>query len=346
MKRVLLCLALSLAACLAYASAASAAHVQCGDVITQNTTLDSDLLDCPANGVVIGADFITLDLAGHTIDGVGSNAGGWGVDNDGGHDGVRVLRGRIQDFQSPVYFDHANGGLLRDLTIPGGAQGTVQLWNSDFNTIARNVISTGITLYDDSDGNTIHRNQVTTAGTAILIAGGLSFPILTADGNRVTGNRLIGAGSSSYGIYVGIAADTLIQANDVRDQGSTGISVNGFGPRNQVVGNAVVSSGEEGIALNGQLQDSVLARNHVTGSDLDGIRLERQTQGTVVERNNSSQNGDDGIDSDSASATLTGNKAKFNDDLGIEAVPGVTDGGGNKAKGNGNPAQCVGVACS
>jgi len=32
-------------------------------------------------------------------------------------------------------------------------------------------------------------------------------------------------------------------------------------------------------------------------------------------------------------------------DLGIEAVPGVTDGGGNHAAANGNPAQCVNLAC-
>ena len=42
----------------------------CGDVITQDTTLDSDLIDCPGDGVVIGASGITLDLAGHTIDGL------------------------------------------------------------------------------------------------------------------------------------------------------------------------------------------------------------------------------------------------------------------------------------
>jgi hypothetical protein len=32
-------------------------------------------------------------------------------------------------------------------------------------------------------------------------------------------------------------------------------------------------------------------------------------------------------------------------DLGIAAVPGVTDGGRNRARGNGNPAQCLNVAC-
>jgi hypothetical protein len=34
-----------------------------------------------------------------------------------------------------------------------------------------------------------------------------------------------------------------------------------------------------------------------------------------------------------------------NAELGINAVLGVIDGGGNKAHGNGNPAQCTNVAC-
>jgi hypothetical protein len=65
-----------------------------------------------------------------------------------------------------------------------------------------------------------------------------------------------------------------------------------------------------------------------------------------VKANVSSSNGDDGIDVDSPATTVTANLANDNADLGIEAVPGVTDGGGNRARGNGNPAQCVGVACS
>ena len=43
--------------------------------------------------------------------------------------------------------------------------------------------------------------------------------------------------------------------------------------------------------------------------------------------------------------TLVRNTANRNHDLGIEAVAGVIDGGGNKAQGNGNPAQCTNVAC-
>ena len=50
---------------------ASAGHVSCGDTITADTTLDSDLVDCPNNGIVIGADDVTLDLNGHTVSGDG-----------------------------------------------------------------------------------------------------------------------------------------------------------------------------------------------------------------------------------------------------------------------------------
>jgi hypothetical protein len=38
--------------------------------------------------------------------------------------------------------------------------------------------------------------------------------------------------------------------------------------------------------------------------------------------------------------------ATRNRDLGIEAVAGVIDGGGNRASANGNPAQCTNVRCS
>jgi hypothetical protein len=48
---------------------------------------------------------------------------------------------------------------------------------------------------------------------------------------------------------------------------------------------------------------------------------------------------------DSAATTLTRNTANRNHDLGIEAVPGVTDGGGNRARGNGNPLQCTNIDC-
>ena len=43
--------------------------------------------------------------------------------------------------------------------------------------------------------------------------------------------------------------------------------------------------------------------------------------------------------------TVTRSIANRNRDLGIEAVPGIIDGGGNRATGNGNPAQCTNIDC-
>jgi hypothetical protein len=39
------------------------------------------------------------------------------------------------------------------------------------------------------------------------------------------------------------------------------------------------------------------------------------------------------------------NTANHNAGLGIDAVPNVIDGGGNRAFGNGNPLQCLNVVC-
>src|SRR5215472_11679077 len=81
-------LAGALAACGGVASAGSlagagggAAHatpepLRCGAVITANTTLQADLAGCTGDGLVIGADAITLNLDGHTIAGTAGSVAG------------------------------------------------------------------------------------------------------------------------------------------------------------------------------------------------------------------------------------------------------------------------------
>jgi hypothetical protein len=76
----------SLAAVLAFAvvgvvvlgggKAAAVQQVSCGDTITADTTLRHNLVNCPNNGIIIGADNVTLDLNYHTIDGDGTEFAG------------------------------------------------------------------------------------------------------------------------------------------------------------------------------------------------------------------------------------------------------------------------------
>src|SRR6185503_3867209 len=88
--------AICLAALWSAAPVAHASHVACGDTITQSTTLDSDLVDC-SDGLVIGADGITLDLGGHTIAARSVPPDPFidviGIDNSAAHDGVTVRNG-------------------------------------------------------------------------------------------------------------------------------------------------------------------------------------------------------------------------------------------------------------
>jgi hypothetical protein len=85
-------------------------HVGCGDTITTDTTLDSDLVNCPNNGIVIGADNITLDLNGHTIAGDGRRVDSCpegedcdvGMLNRTGYNGLTFVGGTIRQFGACV----------------------------------------------------------------------------------------------------------------------------------------------------------------------------------------------------------------------------------------------------
>jgi parallel beta-helix repeat protein len=96
--------------------AAKPVDAGCGQTITADTTLDSDLTKCSGPGITIGADGITLDLNGHTIDGKGK---GSGVNNVAGHDGVTIEDGSIRNFMESVAIVGASDNHLRGLSLSG-----------------------------------------------------------------------------------------------------------------------------------------------------------------------------------------------------------------------------------
>ena len=102
-------------------AAAAVQQLSCGDTITTDTTLHKDLINCPTNGIVIGADNVTLDLNGHTIDGDGTihHVGGGGFLEDVGvsvflHDGITVKDGSIRQFGEGL-----NAGGTRHIRLLG-----------------------------------------------------------------------------------------------------------------------------------------------------------------------------------------------------------------------------------
>jgi parallel beta-helix repeat protein len=318
-------------------SSASANHVHCGEVITQDTTLDSDLVDCPGDGVVIGADGVSFDLGGHTIDGIGAGAGFSGVNDAAGYDDLTVRRGAVRDFTRAVGVTDSTGGRITRLSIGSGS--ALEFRRSDEFLIDRNETVDTILLFEDVDRNAIVRNRVTGSGTAILVVG---FGPSDSEDNVISSNRLVG---NQFGIFNVATTRTVIAHNRLIDNSEEGIHSSGFAHSARIERNTV-SGGGTGIRL-ANVNGADVLDNRVMDNATDGILVTgTATRAVLLARNLASHNGDDGIDTDAPRVTITSNTANHNGDLGIEAVAGVTDGGGNKAHANGNPVQCLNVSCN
>lgn len=317
-----------------------ASHVECGDVITQDTRLDGDLVDCPGDGVVVGASGITINLGGHTIDGAGVGAGAYGVDDEG-HDGITVRNGRIQQFFGGVYLDDANDNVVRNLRIDGTGQ-AIYLEDADRNLITHNVATAsgnGVYILYAGTDNAITQNLFSDGGGGVTLVGRVTAGITEITRTRIAKNSLIGNGVGYFGT---LADNTVVDDNRITGSPEGGIIHAGAG--GSISGNRVWANGF-GISMAG-LHNSA-SGNRVTGNAADGITVPGGSgaSNTTLEDNVAKSNGDDGIDVNGSSATVARNTANDNGDLGIEAAPGVSDGGGNRARGNGDPAQCLNITC-
>ena len=381
-------------------SLAQASVLHCGEVITANTRLTNDLVNCSDNGIVIGADNITLDLNGHVIDGDGmpvpscpTNATcDTGVDNSAGHSHVTIKDGSIRQFDVGAFVNGGAADHIHHLTVshtgtvgilvtqttrtvidhnvvrdPGVV--AVLLTSSAKARVASNVAagSTGYAMFlvDDSHSRIMH-NRLTFSehgfaigGTHNVVRGNVVTNSLGSidvfDGSvstRVEFNRLSRVGD---GILVGVASGTVVAHNAVNrtggdDRGGFGILLDGS-VGSTVNRNIIYATGPgPGIYIAhldapAPPRDNRIIRNVTTSKNADGILVDPDTAGTVLLRNLAVHSGDDGIDVRGPGTTVTRNTAIANHGLGISAVPGVIDGGGNRAAGNGNPAQCINIAC-
>ena len=181
-------------------------------------------------------------------------------------------------------------------------------------------------------GNRASRNKE----HGIVLRSGSSF-------NRLLDNR---TNRNLEGIDLQDASNNnTVSGNEATGNDDEGIEISSSS-ENRVDANKAVRNGISGFYVFGSSHNNHLELNLASDNEVDGIFVEAASSGSLLVQNLTRQNGDDGIDVDSASTTLTRNRANRNVDLGIEAVADVTDGGGNRATGNGNPAQCLNVACS
>ena len=321
------CFLVSLAAAvLAAPPAATPAILSCGDVVTANVTLDASMVGC-TTGLIVGADNVVVDLNGHSIVGIGPQAGGSGIEAVG-RAGVVVRDGRISGFDSGVSMGFAgSGNVVEGLRI------------TDTNR--------GIFVGGVNPTSTVRGNVVTASLNGVVMVGGVA----TITGNRMAGildGGIPGTPFSPRGVGVfcnGGSPGTLVADNAVSGS-STGISL--FSCAADVLRNgtnANLGTGIERINSPGRTE-----RNRANANIETGIEV-ADSHGPILD-NIANANGGDGIRiSDSIPShgplfTVGGNNANANAGFGIAAmIAGVVDAGGNHAHANG-AGDCLGIVCT
>lgn len=262
-----------------------------------------------------------------------------------------------------IYWIDANGTLsnLR-VTIADTPLGFFIEAGSNFtvkNSAFENIPGVALSFYF-GNGGTVRNSVFTGNWSAISIQ--RSSDVLI-ENNKFIGNT---RGVNLWDENLGGVNNNTISHNVFRENG-TGINIDthpgGFPALqgNKIVNNNFIRSGYSGILIKVKCEDQALF-----GLPPDVIC---SAQDTVVRGNTFNQGGfalptnspyDDGVTARASIAefpsletpypdglvgvTLSNNRADRNADLGFD-VAGVTDGGGNSAKFNGNPAQCDGLDC-
>ena len=301
------CAALASFTALVWVSAADATHLHCGQVVTQSTRLDSDLVNCPGSGLVL-EDGVRLDLAGHEVDGTGPGNDSVGLVLS---DRSEVRNGTVGPrFDSPVEV-RGDRNVVQGMAMAAGfvgmdVSGSHNLIRGN-RTVPTSGGESGLTV--GGTDNRVERND---------LAGAHDFPLVVIGaGNQLARNTIRGGFPCGLGIIFNDIRGGSLTHNLVKDC-IVGIGVNGQGVT--MTHNVVTATGEAGVDFDAE--NGLLAHNAVTGT-LAG----------------------DAIVVSGPGSTVKSNTADDNAELGIRAESGAIDGGGNRASGNGDPRQCVGVVC-
>jgi parallel beta-helix repeat protein len=190
--------------------------------------------------------------------------------------------------------------------------------------------------------NRVERSTASRDGTTTDFPG---IALIESDDNRITHSTL--SHNGDLALFMEDSDRNHISHNKGRGNPEQGMIIEGDG--NEIVANRMVGNGG-GILITivsrgGTAVGNVVRRNEVRDARQDGISVDRVPKRTLVSRNHVVGSGRFGIIVGHRSTTLTKNRAMRNGDLGIKAVEGVIDGGGNRASGNGDKRQCVNVKC-
>ena len=299
---------------------------------------------------MVGAAGVTIDLDGHVIQGADTRETA-GVIVRGGAElqGAEVRGGTIRGFPIGVSVEGAPDPLVHDMTFTDNALGVACLSAPRCtvrNSVMRNNgggIRMSATGEDPLNVSVIRANSVRHNDIGIR---------LTGTPTRVVHNNV--ADNLTDGVAVDNAGPVEIAGNVIARNGGNGIRAF-FLADVDVRNNYIARNGANGVFVFGGFElvtQADVRHNDVVRNGGDGVLVSEQGVAATVLGNRTDRNGDDGIGIEWSTApaccfdvVVAANRATGNADLGIAAVTQTTDGGANRARHNGDAAQCVGVSC-
>jgi hypothetical protein len=270
-------LAVALVALAPSAGAAQDPAITCGTTVTTDIRLSADLLDCEGPGLVIGASGVSIDLAGHVIDGTGTDAG---IENGGGYDDVRVVGGTLREFLFGVHLFETSGAELDRVVVHANAIGVL---------IGR---SGGVEL-----------DRVTASGN-------LSSGVEVGFSDRIDVRRSTAFDNGLYGIADRATTDASYVGNTLSGNGASGLDL-WFSDGAVVDRNHVAANDSDGISLTG-IESAVVDRNSSIANAGNGISIDRP--GNTLRRNEAIDN--HGIGIAAPDGTIDGGRNRARGNLG------------------------------
>lgn len=275
-----------------------AGHVGCGSVLFEDTELDSNLVNCPDDGLVIGADGVVVKLKGFILSGSGVGNGVVAMNRK------RVSiqgPGVIREFVNGVLIIEGSGHRVRGLTTSNNTSGGIVLLNSKRNAIRENASASngfvGIQMFGVSEtdvaGNNVFFNETGIRfgnSNDNMLRGNSSqnnefvgIRLEASRGNAIEENALVG-NNTGVRLMDGSSGNHL-GSNVIVSNGGVGVFVGspGGNRNNRITGNTIVDS-FVGVRIFDQSDINTRIRRNTFSSNTD--QIQDAGAGTIVEGNN------------------------------------------------------------
>lgn len=227
---------------------------------------------------------------------------------------------------------------VRRVTIAAGSTG-IKLNGSGTNPVG------GSPCEPRFYGNVCVFRNVVTVGEP----GGVGISVPSRDDAHVWGNRVgtyLGTGIYTVGDRPRVVNNTIVGCGPVSQSDPIpGISAVGYHTLATISQNNAAGCGIGIYAQPAVGGGGVRIRRNVANGNLDGLNVDDPS--ALIWRNTANSNFWNGIFVHQAGTVVQENTANNNGSFGINATPGVIDGGGNTATGNGDGRlpQCHNVSC-